>query len=66
MRDITVSKEIENQIINLFSKEDFLLYLEEYNIRDTKNKSYSEITKDACRYGIMYMILAISKKIGTY
>lgn len=62
MNNSVLNKQTIQYIIDCFSKEDFLNYLEKNNIRDIKNKSYSEITKNACRYGVLYMIGAISKK----
>lgn len=62
MNKVKVSEKIEKEIISLFSKDSFFEYLTKYNIREVKGRNYSDIVKDACRYGIMYMFYAISLK----
>lgn len=63
MRDY-LNKEIKSnkRIISSFSKEEFLDYLSGNNIRDIENSSYLEITYNACRYGVLYMLSALGKK----
>lgn len=62
MGTVKVSKNIEKEIISLFSKEDFFEYLTKYNLREVEGREYSDIVHNACRYGVLYSFYAVARK----
>ena len=52
----------DKKVISAISKDDFLIYLKKNNIRNIDNVPYNEIVRNACRYGVMYMLMALGKK----